>query len=303
VKTSRSDDATTGCVDWLTATVPYPDHAALTPASASRLAACWPGQSVIGKARPYPRNYAEAVALSHGVLSWHNEERRMRVCLNMNGGNLAAYYQDGHDMRELLHAVWSGFGRFTRIDIAIDYHRPADIAALIADIDADRTCTRAGVVTPYQQLRLDTPGDALRTTGVYIGSRSSDRYLCVYDKAVQLDLSDELWTRIELRNRHAKAEQLGLAGAHGDVVAAARGVMRAHTYPDTAWWRDALDGDCQHVAPVPRKDTDTARWLIETVAPVLVQELRHENSLTGELLKTYQSIVGEHIWRLNHPLD
>jgi hypothetical protein len=290
-------------VDWITATVPYPSHEKLTPASAAELVDCWPGQSVTGEARPYPRNYAEAVSLSFGVLSWHNEQRRMRVCLNMNGGNLADYYQHGHKVRELLHAIWSGFGRFTRLDIAIDYHRPADIAALIADIDADRTCTRAGVVTPYQQLRLDTPGDALRTTGVYIGSRKSDRYLCVYDKAVQLELSDELWTRIELRNRKAKAEQLGLAGAHGDIVAASRGVIRNHTYPVTDWWRDALTGDCEHVAPVPRKQTNTARWLIETVAPVLADELRHEGSLTGELLKTYQRIVGEHIWKLNHPPD
>lgn len=296
-------DTTTGCCDWLTATVPYPTHEPLTPDSANAMVRGWPGQAVTGEARPYPWNYAEAVRLRYGVLSWHNDQRRMRVCVNLTGADLAEYYGDGHNVRDLFHAIWSGFGRFTRVDVAIDYHRPADIAALIADIDRERRATRAGVVTPYQQLRLDTPGDSLRTTGVYIGSRKSDRYLCVYDKAVELELTDQLWTRIELRNRKAKAEQIGLAGAHGDVVSAARGVIRNHTYPDTDWWRDALDGECQHVGPVQRKQTDTMRWLIETVAPVLAQALRDENSLTGELLRTYQGVIGQHIWKLHHPTD
>lgn len=293
-----SDIATTVTIDWLTITRPYQ-----IPGNPVDVADNWlrsiASDLDITDGRPYPRNYTNARTCVLGTVSWHNEHPRMRVCLNMTGDNLREARRRGVDIGALVASEWTNDHKITRLDAAVDWYGAASIGDVVEHIEANPTCTLAQTLTPYGHSELSA-GTQRGTviTGVYIGSRSSDRYICVYNKARERGYNDMLWHRIELRTRHEKADVLASAIANVGVVDAARAAIRIYASPDIDWWQQATQGPAVNMDAVGRPETDTQRWLLDIVADVLDRELYRVHSLRSPLIRTFRVIVERHVTRI-----
>ena len=128
-------------------------------------------------------------------------------------------------------------------------------------------------------------------SGVYIGSRHSDRFICVYNKALERgeDMTD--WTRIELRVRKERANALAEMVVDAGLGPTARAAIRDFADVPLDWWQEALVGDATEMIRGRRRQSDTARWLIGQVAPILARELLRIDNPLDPLYVTFASIV------------
>lgn len=283
---------TRASIDWLTATMPINQKEGAEQ-QAQRYLNSLPDSADNGAGRPYPRNYNQAIRGPYTTISWHDEQPRMKLCANMTGDNCHTFYQTGGDMRQIIRFYWSDLANFTRIDFAVDWLRPASIAQLVDDIKHDPGCTVFRSMTPYQQVELERDGAMTFDTGVYLGSRKSDRYICVYDKAREQNLSGAEWTRIELRVRREFANQFAEVAMQQGITETGRQIIRDLAYPTTDWWQAALSGPVVDIPPVGRKETDTRTWLIDIVAPILQAELALVDNTSDPLFRTYNDLLNK----------
>lgn len=289
-------------IDWLTCTIPW--QPVETPQeTAKRILNAADTAVPIAEGKPYPFNYDKALRGAFATVSWHPDHPRMRLCYNMTGRDCYNYYDAGQDMQRLIRYHWSDLANFTRLDFAIDYFGPASIADLVDAIKTDPTCTVSRVLTPYQQITMTNTDTKEHHSGVYIGSQKSDRYICVYDKALEQNVKNTDWFRIELRTRREFANQFADAAVRNGITDTGRQIMRDYANPDIEWWRDALSGPTIDVPPVGRKDTDTRRWLIEVVAPILQAELAKVDSTEDILFKRYNEILNKARWDIANSLE
>lgn len=286
---------TTIAVHWLTATIMPPGWP--NEYSATRLAErlC---ASVTGKGRPYPNSYTDAVELDPGRISWHHSEPRMKLCFNLTGSDCEQWYSEGRFISSTIRDLVSGEANLTRIDAAIDYHGEAEIGEVVDLFESEPGWTKARTVVPYQELRRDAEGVSRAWSGVYIGSRSSQRFLRVYDKARETGI-DGQWTRIELVTRDSYAAALGESIVINGLPDATRGMIRQVADPPLDWWQEAVSGGAAESPPVGRKVTDTDRWLIETVLPVLERRLLLCENTGSPLFAAYDTTLNKHRRRLH----
>ncbi len=172
-------------------------------------------------------------------------------------------------------------GRPTRIDLAADVRGESDPEDLYAMLEDKFVITRA---QKYTRL-TGTTGST-----VYVGSRASEKFLRVYDKAAQTK-TDGNWTRIELECKGGyagyAAQQVGELGytAIGPII---RAFVDA---PDLPWYHDALTREQTDIgAPQAKKMTDTRRWLMETCAKTLAKETREDPEFLMEFLRRVQAL-------------
>lgn len=103
---------------------------------------------------------------------------------------------------------------------------------------------------------------------VYIGSRSSNQFLRVYNKASEQGMNGMEWTRIELESK-------------SDAAIAAKGVILAHNIPfatqslirgfcdcDLPDWKRAFIAEPVYVTS-PHRATQTREWLLGVVATAM----------------------------------
>lgn len=289
---------TTVAIHWLTATVnpPGPPNRYAAGQLADRLNA-----SITGDGSPYPRSYTHGVELDPGRISWHESEPRMKLCFNLTGGDCEEWYADGRFLSPLVSTLYAGEANFTRIDAALDYHGDANIGDLVDAFEVDPGWTSVRTLRPFQELTNGSDGVSRIWSGVYIGSRSSERFLRVYDKALETGSSGR-WTRIELVSRNDYANAFGENITMNGLAPAARGTIRQVADCPIDWWQDALAGDAAESPPVGRKVADTDRWLIDKVLPVLERRLMLCHSTRDELFRVYDLALNDHRRRL-HQLE
>lgn len=287
----KETPASTVAIHWLTATIDPPGTIDDTPLAAEHVAVRLLRQPVRGATAPYPRNYTRALETAYGRLSWHPEQPRMKICYSMSGNDCERAYADGVSVSKILATLYNHSANFTRLDVAIDFYGRADIGA-IADVFAESAAwTTAHTVLPYRQLTRDERGVSVVDSGVYIGSRHSDRFLCVYNKGLERGESTTDWTRIELRVRKERANALAEMVMSAGLGPAARAAIRDFANPPLGWWQEALAGDATEVIRGHRRQSDTARWLAEQVAPILERELLRLDSPLDPLYVLYAGIV------------
>lgn len=287
----KETQKTTVGIHWLTATIDPFGTIDDTPLAAEYVAARLLRQQVEGETVPYPRNYTRAIETAYGRLSWHPKQPRMKICYAMNGNDCERAYADGVSVSGILSVLYNHCANFTRIDIAIDYYGSADIGA-IADVFAESAAwTTAHTIQPFRQLTRSERGVSVVDSGVYIGSRHSDRFICVYNKALERGEDRTDWTRIELRVRKNRANALAEMVVDAGLGPTARAAISDLANVPLDWWQEALAGDATEMIRGHRRQSDTARWLIGQVAPILARELLRIDSPLDPLYTTFASIV------------
>lgn len=172
-------------------------------------------------------------------------------------------------------------GKVTRIDIAVDVRGQSDAADIYGALLSKSAVTRAA----KHSLMVGNTGKT-----VYVGSRASERFLRVYDKAAQTETEGN-WTRIEMECKGRVARWVfGQVSAEGNKSVGS--LIKAFVAcPTIDWYDDALSREAMDIGkPQPKKMTDTRAWLLGTVAATLARETTDDADFLTEFLLKMQSL-------------
>lgn len=186
-----------------------------------------------------------------GFMMWNRERLDMGLHITLSAQALALWCAMGPSDRsiyELLIEVRNCKGKFTRIDVAFDTP-DVHIDQVREAIEVGELVTKARDVALYQKLR-GSPG-----TSIYIGSKSSDRLVRIYDKASERGVPG-VWTRFETQYRKKYADKvvdyilLSDVSMESLVVSSFDfrevGNVRTNTRSRSGWW-SAILGEFEKV--------------------------------------------------------
>lgn len=206
-----------------------------------------------------------------GRVDYHEDRPEQKIGVQLTGVDLAELEQGGWSYTTVLKRCEQLEGRVTRLDLAVDFTREYVPPAWFLDAwNAGRIKTPARTIHEYTS---QTDGE--KATTVYIGAPSSDRQLRIYDKGKQMKTSYP-WTRAELV---LKGERANLAHKaileHGLAKVVKAAFLDYVVVMGIPAWSEFIDDDDLPVMhTVGRKQTDTKRWLIDVVMPVLEREVQ-----------------------------
>lgn len=133
-----------------------------------------------------------------------NNDMGVHVILTGTGCRL---YETFHPLIELIESINVYEGKLTRIDIALD-DRSGDLIKfnhLLDDIKKGNIVSKWK--TSLEIIKRDLNGNKLGES-INVGSRTSNTYLRIYDKALEQNLQGEIWYRIELEIKKTNAETI-----------------------------------------------------------------------------------------------
>src|SRR5262245_2030888 len=222
-------------------------------------------------------------------------------------------------------AVWvlAKGGHFGRIDVALDDRSGViDVDAIYASVVAGNCVSHFRKSQLIAGLDLGSGTDTGKT--LCMGSRQSDTYLRIYDKAAQQRAKDNLidgtWVRWEMEWKDERAQAVGLALSVLDqepfqkyIVGVFRTAVdfrnctrnddpkdRYHA-PLLPWWKRLTDGMQRaklEVAKAVKKIEDVKRWAENSLSPMLGLLCAHPEA--GERWLVNTIIEGVERWRAKH---
>jgi hypothetical protein len=223
-----------------------------------------PKKAWAGQQARFGYSFAMVHPFGHYVMS--NPARdEMGVHVAFTGRSLKALADGGIPGVDMVKWALDQNASPTRLDLAIDVFDvkidPAAMAAL------PRVKAAPGTARKWSTVKGHDDGCT-----AYIGSRKSEKFLRIYDKAAEQGIPGGLWTRfeIELKGKAAKAAaaQIWRMG-DADRPAFIKGLIRDLFNPDDEMFQSIMDAPA--VALVTEKDTrdTTLSWLMNTVSKSL----------------------------------
>jgi hypothetical protein len=255
-------------IDWLAYTVdeqPWMSEAIQSPSGRQRVARNVSGElDEFIEANPREGYAFRLTAMKNPMLSvsMGSPLGRQGVHVVFTGSALSKVEPEAR----LKHALYAS-GRLTRLDVALDVDAPLDFRALYDAAQSGRLNTKAKRSTFW------TEGEGAT---VYIGARTSTRFLRVYNKAAEAGLSFDR-TRLEVEFHGRAAQQAGqyLAGRGLTDIPA---IIRAFCdWPGQPEWEAIFDGIVAVGLPKLEKVTDRERWIREQLRPALMKAMREDS--------------------------
>lgn len=152
-----------------------------------------------------PKYYTDGFN-SNGV--WVTAEMKARndmgVCLNLSGQGCRTFEEHSSvDWMTLFELIDKYHGHVTRLDLAYDDHmNVVDIHRLACDVHDRNYRSKA----KYADILWSDNQDLdIQGLTIYIGKKSSDVLIRIYDKAAERGYTDRHWIRIELQLRNDRA--------------------------------------------------------------------------------------------------
>lgn len=246
----------TVCIDWQNWTADY---------SADKL----PREYTIPLECEYkpgkPSNgYTNAVENALGTrIQWHHSRRDMGVHVQYSGATINAHAANGITAKDIAAFHYENSDRCGRIDIAIDViDSNVSITALYREIEE-------GYNLPFSRKAShikSTDGETL-----YVGSRTSEQFLRIYDKAAE-QKTDDNWKRVELELKGSRAMFTAVMLINEGEVATgevARKLVKAMADFETATWQKIVGSEPMTIGKSDNREPDTKEWLIASVAPAM----------------------------------
>jgi len=249
------------CIDWLHVNEPFKVYSLLAshiykPPQDYQLT---PGS---------PRHgYTEAMANRAGAVAMRNPNRSdMGVHVGYSGRTLNKYRDYGVNPLVLLRWHIGRGGAVSRIDLAFDVKdTPLNVQTLYEHLINGRATTTA------KTYNLICGNDGGATC--YVGSRTSEAFLRIYDKGIESGLGGE-WVRVELELKSSKARFAAYTMANEPDASAfrwAQGWLQGFvSFPDTTW-RALMTMEAIPLARANKPEPDTRQWLINLVAPAMAK--------------------------------
>lgn len=203
----------------------------------------------------------------------------MGVHLQLSGSALRVL-----DMASVVGRCVTLKGKPSRCDLALDVYGEAPVQAVKDAYLNGEAVTRAKQHAYIESLTGET---------FYVGSRTSDQYLRVYNKGAQTGTSDR-WTRVEIecKRGHAKhAFQEWALHAENSV----RGkIIPFCDFPTVAWWREAMSGALTiDSIPKEEKRRNTREWLLKACVPALARECDQDPSFLTSFVDQVMNRMGK----------
>lgn len=221
---------------------------------------------------PYP-NYTEVAAMVCGRADWHSSKPEQRLMVTLTGKDLDRMREMGITDKMLCLWVMDVPGlHVTRLDLAIDTNDTRiSPQGVLDDWGTERFTTRARTIS---EIKCFADGNVYKGHTVYVGSRSSEQFMRVYDKAAEQGTSDHL-TRIELELKsHPAFEALATIARSGlsDAIWAIAG--RFFKWAN-AGWQDLASGSTIKVARLAKPEKSGHQKWVRTVAlPAVIEAYR-----------------------------
>jgi len=216
--------------------------------------------------------YNRALKLAIGRVDWHTDNRAQKRLWTLTGEDLEALERLDFTQADLIANVTRILGvNITRLDFAADVRgvgaKPADVERAWFE---RRVVTQARKMRPVEE--YDRKGRPQGRT-VYIGSRTSENYLRVYDKGAESEQKTD-WCRLELETKATMANLL----AHemqrrGIGPAGCAATSRFVDIPTLEWYTDALTGAGEADFTRARKVTDWQKWVTNVALPNVIQAI------------------------------
>lgn len=226
--------------------------------------------------------YTHVHSVGCGRIDWNVLRPQQKVLLTMTGadcrrfeergGNFVRLIEKAHELRHV---------HFTRIDFAIDVFAQVDIMAVKEAVDTQQASTHFRTTALVES---KTAG-ALTGRTLYLGSRSSDSLVRVYDKAKQAGLPNVEWTRIELECKGRQADKLALAIMEYGIQAGGSAALRRLIVSDVPWFDRAVGGpDGVTILSVGRKETNHERWVRSFLLPQAIKAIENDEADARRIL-------------------
>lgn len=267
------------CIDWLHVNEPFQPYSLL----GSHLYI----HPTKGKLAPAtPRNgYTEGLANQAGAVAMRNRNRSdMGVHVGYSGSTLNSYNENNVKPLNILRWHITRQASVSRIDLAFDIKDEGMEPGILYNMLQDGRAK-----TTAKTWSLITGNDGGSTC--YIGSRSSEAFVRIYDKAAQVGV-DGQWTRVEMELKASKARFAAFTMASEPDESAfkwAQGWLQGFvSFPHPAWVALMSMGAIP-LARANKPEKDTRRWLMESVAPAMARYM----ASTGDyqLLTDFMAVI------------
>lgn len=210
----------------------------------------------------------------HYVMS-NFSRAEMGVHLAFGGRALRSLSEGGIEAVSLLDWMLKEGGKVTRLDLAIDvFDTPIDPIALA---QSERVKEAPGSARKWSFVKGDDGGCT-----AYIGSRKSERFLRIYDKAAEQKLEGKNWTRFELELKsdaaRAAALQMGyLTDKERGLYI--QGLIKAMFNPNDPIFQEIMTSDPVILKTVKDTEDNTLDWLLNTVAKTIAKTMQRRADL------------------------
>lgn len=154
-------------------------------------------------------------------------------------------------------------GNVTRVDITVDIRDGK------STVETYRALYEQGIYDGYPRswaLLTGTKGATL-----YIGARSSDKYMRIYDKAAQMNKNGQAWIRVELECKGDFARAVAWQ-INTNTLAIIPSLIQGFVDFHEAEWHVAMESANGALTLKGEKKTpDTQKWLEQSIAPMLAR--------------------------------
>lgn len=137
----------------------------------------------------------------------------MKTHIIMSGKGVRSYEQKNH-AKELIKQLVTEDVSFTRIDLALDIKDGSiKFTELLKYLNENSVVTRFKKYKYIVEKEINEDGQSVLGESIYFGSKASNIFIRIYDKAKQLEQSGE-WIRVEIVYKDDHANALALYIAH-----------------------------------------------------------------------------------------
>lgn len=218
-----------------------------------------------------PRGYSHCRHLETGALiAWHSDRKDMGVHVQLSGETLRYYSTLGVDWKQLLTWAKKDKGRTSRVDCALDLHNSG---LKLADFTKNNLKPYVGKGRTPQFLPVGTQEDGWT---VYVGARTSDKFLRIYDWSAKHDKDGGDYIRIELEAKGEVAHAIGWEFPEQETslcIEMAQTLIRGVADFDLENWNIALDSREVALSIPKGNDKDTIGWLLKVCVPSLAKAI------------------------------
>ena len=208
----------------------------------------------------------------------------MGVHLGMTGRSLRTLAEGAQPATNMLSWAIEHNGKVTRLDLAIDvFDQEIDPIALAA---CPRVDNAPGTARKWSSVQGDKGGKT-----AYIGSRKSEKFLRIYDKAAESGQLDRPWTRFECEfkgdaARVAAAQMVLLSDQERPLYI--QGLIKGLFNPQDDTFQAAMTADAIALKTVKDTTDKTLGWLLTSVPKTLAKKMNERTDLDvwGEFVRS-----------------
>lgn len=228
--------------------------------------------------------YRTAYKSAQGVVvQWNVDRPEMGYHVIIAGSairNVLEYYQ--LDQKTLVCKVLHAGGRVTRLDLAKDL--TGENVPLDKIYQALERGEYSGTARKFAQIHSLGGGNT-----IYVGSRQSEKFVRIYDKAAESKLSGQLWTRFEVETKGMVARSVAVALCGVATFSDVFDEITRHMVdlPSIPEFRSFYTLGLVHVGiPKQERQTDREAWIEKQVMPAVVTHfVEHPDSKAVALLR------------------